>query len=44
VESEYLPPGHPLTHDTEIDVDALKQRLADGHVRINDQGKLEVAR
>jgi acetophenone carboxylase len=26
VEVEYLPPGHPLTHDIEIDVDALKQR------------------
>lgn len=24
VETEYLPPGHPLTHDIEIDVDALK--------------------
>ncbi len=23
VEVEYLPPGHPLTHDIEIDVDAL---------------------
>jgi acetophenone carboxylase len=26
VETEYLPPGHPLTHDIEIDVDALKER------------------
>ncbi len=26
VETEYLPPGHPLTHDIEIDIDALKQR------------------
>lgn len=24
VEVEYLPPGHPLTHDIEIDIDALK--------------------
>ena len=24
VETEYLPPGHPLTHDIEIDVEALK--------------------
>lgn len=44
VESEYLPPGHPLTHDTEIDVDALKQRVAAGEVRINEDGKLEVVR
>lgn len=44
VESEYLPPGHPLTRDTELDVDALKARLAGGEVRINDGGKLEVVR
>ncbi len=42
VETEYLPPGHPLTRDTEIDVDALKARLAAGEARINDAGKLEV--
>ena len=30
VETEYLPPGHPITHDTEMDVDALKARLAAG--------------
>lgn len=24
VEVEYLPPGHPITHDIEIDIDALK--------------------
>lgn len=44
VESEYLPPGHPLTKDTQLDVDALKERLAQGQVRINDDGKLEVSR
>ena len=26
VEVEYLPPGHPLTHDIELDFDALKAR------------------
>lgn len=26
VEVEYLPPGHPITHDIELDVDALKAR------------------
>jgi acetophenone carboxylase len=26
VELEYLPPGHPITHDIELDVDALKAR------------------
>ena len=30
VEVEYLPPGHPITHDLEIDVDALQARLAEG--------------
>jgi len=44
VDSDYLPPGHPLTRDTEIDVDALKARLADGEIRINEDGKLEVVR
>lgn len=24
IEVEYLPPGHPITHDIEIDIDALK--------------------
>lgn len=44
VETEYLPPGHPLTRDTDLDVDALKARLASGTVRINDDMKLEVVR
>lgn len=26
VENEFLPPGHPITHDIEIDIDALKQQ------------------
>jgi len=26
VEVEYLPPGHPITHDIELDVDRLKSR------------------
>lgn len=42
VETEYLPRGHPITHDTEIDIDSLKRRLADGELRIDDEGKLEV--
>ena len=28
VETEYLPPGHPLTHDIEIDIDALRAQHA----------------
>jgi acetophenone carboxylase len=27
LETEYLPPGHPLTHDIELDIDALKTRV-----------------
>lgn len=30
IETEYLPPGHPLTHDIEVDVDQLKERLRKG--------------
>lgn len=26
IENEYLPPGHPITHDIELDMDALKKR------------------
>lgn len=44
VETEYLPPGHPITHDTEIDIDSLKGRLAAGEVTVGDDGKLEVRR
>lgn len=26
IETEYLPPGHPLTHDIELDIEALKRK------------------
>lgn len=26
MEVEYLPPGHPITHDIEIDIDALRKK------------------
>jgi len=26
IDNEYLPPGHPLTHDIELDLNALKQK------------------
>ena len=26
IENEHLPPGHPLTHEIELDIDALKRR------------------
>lgn len=28
IENEYLPPGHPLTYDIEIDLDTLKAKAA----------------
>ena len=30
IENEYLPPGHPLTNDIELDIDKLKARHLDG--------------
>ena len=29
IENEYLPPGHPLTHEIDVDVDALKARYGE---------------
>ncbi len=40
VETEYLPPGHPITRDTEIDLDSLKARLKAGEVVI-EEGRLK---
>ena len=42
METEYLPPGHPLTWDIEIDLDRLKQRLKTGEYKIRQQ-RLEVS-
>lgn len=39
IETEYLPPGHPITHDIEVDIDSLKARLAKGDIVIQN-GKL----
>ncbi len=39
IETEYLPPGHPITHDIELDIDSLKARLAAGDLVIQG-GKL----
>jgi acetophenone carboxylase len=30
VETEYLPPGHPLTWDIQLDLEALRRRCATG--------------
>jgi acetone carboxylase gamma subunit len=42
IETEYLPPGHPITHDIELDVDSLKKRLASGDLSVKG-GKLVIA-
>ena len=41
IETEYLPPGHPITWDIEIDLDSLKERLRTGEFVIRGQ-RLEV--
>jgi acetone carboxylase, gamma subunit len=38
VEVEYLPPGHPITHDLEIDIDALKAALAAAAPALAEEG------
>lgn len=42
IETEYLPPGHPITHDIELDIDGLKARLGNGELVVRD-GKLAPA-
>jgi len=42
IDTEYLPPGHPITHDIEIDIAGLKRRLTSGELTIKDH-RLEVA-
>jgi acetone carboxylase gamma subunit len=37
IETEYLPPGHPVTRDIEVDVDQLKERLRKGEFVIRGQ-------
>ena len=41
IETEYLPPGHTITHDIELDLDRLKQRLRSGEFVIRNQ-RIEV--
>ena len=41
IETEYLPPGHPLTNTTEIDLTSLKRRLTAGELII-ENGHLKV--
>lgn len=41
IETEYLPPGHPITRDIEVDISNLKGRLERQELIIRD-GHLEV--
>ena len=41
IETEYLPLGHPITHDIDIDLVNLKARLSSGELEIVDK-RLEV--
>ncbi|HEY3241582.1 MAG TPA: acetone carboxylase subunit gamma [Acidimicrobiia bacterium] len=43
VETEYLPPGHPITVDIELDLDSLKARLGSGELIVVEDGRLAVA-
>jgi acetophenone carboxylase len=36
IETEYLPPGHPITHDIEIDISELKSRLSSGELTLKE--------
>jgi acetophenone carboxylase len=42
VETEYLPPGHPITWDIEIDLDSLKEKINKGEFVLSGN-RLEVA-
>ncbi len=42
IETEYLPPGHPITWDIEFDLDSLKERLRKREFVIRGQ-RLETA-
>ena len=42
VETEYLPPGHPITHDIELNVASLKAPVQAGELFIKD-GRLHRA-
>lgn len=41
IDTEYLPPGHPVTYDIEIDIDSLRNKLKRGEYTIKDK-RLEV--
>ena len=38
MENEYLPPGHPLTNDLELDIDKLKARHKQGEGKADAAG------
>ena len=36
IEVEFLPPGHPITVDIEVDIDKLKHRFISGELKVRD--------
>ena len=34
IENEYLPLGHPITHDIEIDIDQLRTKISEGSIHL----------
>lgn len=38
MENEYLLPGHPLSHDIDLDIDSLKERYAGAKGKTNAAG------
>jgi len=42
IETEYLPPGHPITHDIQINIESLKERLERGDLLLKNN-RLEAA-
>lgn len=36
IETEYLPPGHPVTRDIEIDIPKLKSRIIGGEISVQE--------
>ena len=34
IENEYLPLGHPITHDIDIDIDQLRTKISEENNRL----------
>lgn len=38
IENEYLPPGHPISDDIDLDLESLRQRVSGGDNAVADDG------